>query len=62
MKTALEMAHAAYTARKEAERQMQMMRLRQELQASLPREAAAKRALNATKRATTGTPSHHGVG
>jgi len=62
MKTALEMAHAAYTARKEAERQMQMMRLRQELQASLPREAAARRTLNATKRVTTGAPAQHRAG
>ncbi|MBD2766932.1 hypothetical protein IC235_03380 [Hymenobacter sp. BT664] len=57
MKTALEMAHEAYTARKQAERQEQMMRLRQELQASLPRQAAGKRALNATKRAKSVTSS-----
>ena len=53
MKTALEMAHEAYAARKMAERQAQMLQLRQEIMASLSRNGSSHRG-GADKRAAVG--------
>jgi hypothetical protein len=53
MKTALDIAHEAYTARKQAERQAQMLQLRQEMMASLSRQGGTGRGQGAYKRAAT---------
>lgn len=60
MKTALDMAHEAYAARKQAERQAQMLQLRQEMMASLSRQGGSGRGQSAyNKRAATGMQHTH---
>lgn len=56
MKTALDKAYEAYAARKQEERRAQMLRLRQELLASLPRPTAHSRASSTKNPAAASVP------
>jgi len=56
MKTALDSAYEAYAARKQAERQAHMLRLRQELIASLPSHGYSGRAQGSSKHPIASAP------
>ncbi|WP_426061661.1 hypothetical protein [Hymenobacter sp. B1770] len=59
MKTALDIAHEAYAARKQAERQAHMLQLRQEMMASLSRQGGSGRGQNAHKKAAASMQHSH---